>query len=159
MIGEGVGTHHDYERVFREAGPALFRALYAFTGGQRQLAEDAMAEAFALAIEHHGVRDPAAWIYRTALRLARREMDRERRSGPLEVDVAREPPEFHDLLGALRALSPNQRAAVVLRYEADLPVAEVARMMGLSAPTVRVHLHRARRRLRELLGSGEEQRV
>src|SRR6266511_970036 len=159
FIGERVATDHDYERVFREAGPALFRALYAFTGGQRQLAEDAMAEAFALAIEHHGVRDPAAWIYRTALRLARREMDRERRSGPLEVDVAREPPEFHDLLGALRALSPNQRAAVVLRYEADLPVKEVARMMGLSAPTVRVHLHRARRHLRELLGTEEEQRV
>jgi len=154
-----VATDHDYERVFREAGPALFRALYAFTGGQRQVAEDAMAEAFALAMEHQGIRDPAAWIYRTALRLARREIERQRRGSGTLGDIAQEPPEFHDLLRALRVLSPNQRAAVVLRYEADLSVAEVARMMGLTAPTVRVHLHRARRRLRELLGAEEEQRV
>jgi RNA polymerase sigma-70 factor (ECF subfamily) len=59
------------------------------------------------------------------------------------------------LVDALRALSPNQRAAVVLRYEADLPVGEIARRMGMSAATVRVHLHRGRNRLRELLGNEE----
>ena len=57
---------------------------------------------------------------------------------------------------ALRQLSPNQRAAIVLRYEADLPVDDVARRMGIAAPTVRVHLHRGRTRLRELLGSEED---
>jgi RNA polymerase sigma-70 factor (ECF subfamily) len=56
---------------------------------------------------------------------------------------------------ALRKLSPNQRAAVVLRFEADLPVDEVARRMGIASPTVRVHLHRGRARLRELLGAEE----
>ncbi|MGH2673487.1 MAG: RNA polymerase sigma factor, partial [Actinomycetota bacterium] len=59
------------------------------------------------------------------------------------------------LVDALRALSPNQRATVVLRYEADLPVGEIARRMGMSTATVRVHLHRGRNRLRELLGAGE----
>jgi len=42
---------------------------------------------------------------------------------------------------------------VVLRYEADLEVKDIATAMGTSAPVVRVHLFRARRRLRELLGS------
>jgi RNA polymerase sigma-70 factor (ECF subfamily) len=152
-----VATGHDYERIFREAGPALWRALYAFTGGQRQIAEDAMAEAFALAMAREGIRDPAAWIYRTALRLARREIERQRRTEDASAaDLAEEPAEFQDLLGALRTLSPNQRAAVVLRYEGDLPVAEVAELMGLSAATVRVHLFRARRRLREVLGTEDE---
>ena len=54
-------------------------------------------------------------------------------------------------MAALRQLSPNQRAAIVLRFEADLPIDEVAKRMGAAAPTVRVHLHRARKRLRELL--------
>jgi RNA polymerase sigma-70 factor (ECF subfamily) len=52
---------------------------------------------------------------------------------------------------ALRQLSPNQRAAIVLRHVVDLDVEEVARRMGVAVPTVRVHLHRARKRLRVLL--------
>ena len=59
------------------------------------------------------------------------------------------------LVPALRQLSPAQRAAVVLHYEADLPVQEVARRMGTSAGAVKVHLFRGRRRLRELLGEEE----
>jgi RNA polymerase sigma-70 factor, ECF subfamily len=56
---------------------------------------------------------------------------------------------------ALRRLSANQRAAIVLRHVLDLDVAEVARRMGIATPTVRVHLHRGRARLRELLGAEE----
>jgi RNA polymerase sigma factor (sigma-70 family) len=59
------------------------------------------------------------------------------------------------LVPALRQLSPAQRAAIVLHYEADLPVREVARRMGTSAGAVKVHLLRGRRRLRELLGDEE----
>jgi DNA-directed RNA polymerase specialized sigma24 family protein len=44
---------------------------------------------------------------------------------------------------------------VVLRHVLDLEVHEVAQRMGVAAPTVRVHLHRARGRLRELLGDEE----
>ncbi len=56
---------------------------------------------------------------------------------------------------ALRALSPKQRAAVILRYEADLATDEVAKRMGVSAATVRVHIHRGRAKLRALLGTEE----
>jgi RNA polymerase sigma-70 factor (ECF subfamily) len=153
-----VASEHDYERLFREAGPALGRAMYAVTGGRRHLAEDVIAEAFARAMEHRGVRDPLAWIYRTALCLATEELKRERRtSGELEIDLAEEPSEFRDLLRALRRLSPHQRAAVVLHYEADMPVREVSRLMGIAPATVRVHLHRARNRLRQLLAEGEHE--
>jgi RNA polymerase sigma factor (sigma-70 family) len=132
--------------------------MYAVTGGRRHLAEDVIAEAFARAMEHRGVRDPLAWIYRTALRLATQELKRERRtSGEREADLAEEPSDLEDLLRALRRLSPHQRAAVVLRYEADLSVREVGRLMGIAPATVRVHLHRARNRLRQLLAEGEHE--
>jgi RNA polymerase sigma-70 factor (ECF subfamily) len=65
------------------------------------------------------------------------------------------PPELTGLIDALRQLSPNQRAAIVLRHVLDLDIPEVARRMGIAAPTVRVHLHRGRKRLRELLGDEE----
>ncbi|MEO8423875.1 MAG: hypothetical protein ABI595_08180 [Actinomycetota bacterium] len=64
---------HDFERVFRDDGPGLWRAIYAYTGGRRDIADDAVAEAFARAIAHAGsIRDPIAWVYRTAFRIAAR---------------------------------------------------------------------------------------
>ena len=148
---------HDFERLFREDGPGLWRTIYAFTGGRRDLAEEAVAEAFARAIAHAGgIRDPLPWIYRTAFRLAAEELRRERRSRSEATEEVVDAPQVGDLMKALRQLSPNQRAAVVLRYEADLPVEEVARRMGTAAPTVRVHLHRARKRLRELLKDDDD---
>jgi len=53
---------------------------------------------------------------------------------------------------ALRELSPNQWAAIVLHYHAEQPVREVSRLMGSSVAAVKVHLYRGRRRLRALLG-------
>lgn len=61
-----------------------------------------------------------------------------------------------DLGPALRKLSPSQRAAAFLHYEADLPVREVARLMGTSVAAVRVHLMRGRRRLADLLGEHDD---
>jgi RNA polymerase sigma-70 factor (sigma-E family) len=50
---------------------------------------------------------------------------------------------------ALQALPQRQRAAVVLRYCADLPEAEVADLLGCSVGTVKTHTHRGLRALRK----------
>jgi RNA polymerase sigma-70 factor (ECF subfamily) len=149
-------TRHDFERVYREHGAGLFRAIYAYTGGRRDIADEVVAESFARAMEHDAdVREPVPYLYRTAFRLAARELRAERRRPVPEHDVPGDPPDVAGLLAALRRLSPNQRAAIVLRFEADLPVEDVARRMGISAVTVRVHIHRGRTKLRELLGADE----
>ena len=154
-----VGTNHDFDRVYREAGPGLWRALYAFTGGRRDVAEEALAEAFTRAVEHaERIRSPVPWVYRTAFRLARVELEREHRFGAKSTEASAYdaiPDDLEQLMQALRALSPNQRAAIVLRFEEGLSVSEVAARMGISSATVRVHVFRGRKRLRELLGSDE----
>jgi len=153
-----VREERDYEHLFRESAPALWRALYGFTGGRRQVAEDALAEAFARAIERdRGIRHPLPYLYRTAFRLASAELQRDRRRGNLSADLAAsEAPDLVDLIRALDTLPPKQRAAVILHDEEGYPAAEVARLMGVSPATVRVHLHRGRTRMRVLLGSEEE---
>jgi RNA polymerase sigma-70 factor (ECF subfamily) len=148
---------HDFDQLFREEGQGVYRTMYAFTAGRADIAEEATAEAFARAIARSStIREPLRWIYRVAFRLARDELQRERRAGGEVPESPAPAPELIGLMDALKRLSPNQRAAVVLRYVVDLDVPEVAQRMGVSAPTVRVHLHRARGRLRELLGAEDE---
>jgi RNA polymerase sigma-70 factor (ECF subfamily) len=146
----------NYEQVFRDAAPGLWRTIYAFTAGRRVVADDAVAEAFARALEQAGqIRDPVPWLYRTAFRLATEDLRRERREPEPAPGQATAPAGLGALVPALRQLSPAQRAAVVLHYEADLPVQEIARRMGTSVGAVKVHLFRGRHRLRELLGDEE----
>jgi RNA polymerase sigma factor (sigma-70 family) len=145
----------DLGALFGEQRDAVYRTIFAYTGGRRSIAEEATAEAFARAIAHEGsIRNPTAWVFRVAFNVANDELRQERRN-IVEQDVSFPGPELEGVMEALRRLSPKQRAAVVLRYVLDLETAEVARRMGTAQPTVRVHLHRARTRLRELLGDEE----
>ncbi len=51
----------------------------------------------------------------------------------------------------LEGLTPKQRSAFVLRDLQGFELREVAEILGCSAITVRVHLHHARREVRERL--------
>jgi len=140
------------ERVWREQGAKLWRSLVAFTGDP-DVATDAMAEAFAQALGRgDAVRDHDRWIWRASFRIAAGELKaRNRRSSELP-EVSYEMPEpAADLVRALAILTPSQRAAVALREYADLSTGDVARILGCSQATVRVHLAQARKRLRPLL--------
>jgi RNA polymerase sigma-70 factor (sigma-E family) len=59
------------------------------------------------------------------------------------------------LRGIVRALPPKQRAAVVLRYYADYPDAEIADALGCSQATVRSQISRALMTLRDTAAGGE----
>lgn len=155
-----MGAPHDFDAIYREAGARLWRSLYAYTAGREDIAHDAMAEAFARAIERAtSIRDPIPYLYRTAFRIAAAELRRRAPDETLPDVPVSEPVDRTDLLAALRHLSPGQRAAVYLHYQADLPVREVARLMGTSAAVVKVHLSQGRRRLRSLLADDLEDRA
>lgn len=98
---------------------------------------------------------PGGWVYTVALnqvrswmrrrRLERRHAERIGRADRAEQDPVTGPVEVDDALwDAVRALSPRARMAVALRYLADLPEDEVARLMGVTRGTVAATLHRAR---------------
>lgn len=74
-----------------------------------------------------------------------------RTSGSAPRDIYEVPHEASELFDALRRLSPNQRAAVVLHHYAGYPVKDIASMIGSTPPAVRVHLSVGRKRLRTLL--------
>ena len=53
-------------------------------------------------------------------------------------------------------LSPQQRAVLVLHVQEELPMSEVASVLGCAEATARVHLHRALSALRTRLGTKEK---
>jgi len=71
--------------------------------------------------------------------------------GPADLGEARAVAE--DVRKALAKLPVRQRTALVLRFFADLPEAEVADLMGCSAGTVKTHTHRGLQAMRRLISS------
>jgi RNA polymerase sigma-70 factor, ECF subfamily len=68
------------------------------------------------------------------------------------VQVAERPDALSDeLMRALGALDPDQRALIVMRHLLGYRSAELARMLDIPPGTVRTRLARALKRLRELL--------
>ncbi len=151
------------EALYRADADRLWRAVYAWAGDP-DIASDAVAEAYAQVI-HRGdaVRDPAAWTWRAAFRIAAGALKTRRSEGtratttadadsPTPADVHVDRYADPDLLAALRQLPDGQRAAVILFYFADLPIRQIADRLGSNSLAVRANLSRGRRRLRDLLG-------
>jgi RNA polymerase sigma-70 factor, ECF subfamily len=147
-----AGPLSEVERVYRARGPALWRAVLLFSG-DREIASDAVAEAFAQALRRgEEVRSVERWVWRTAFLVARGMLKERGNMGSEMPDPRYELPEGTvELLQLLRQLSARQRAVVVLHYYADYPIREVAGLLGSTTAAVGVHLNRARRRLRILL--------
>jgi RNA polymerase sigma-70 factor, ECF subfamily len=126
----------------------------------RALAEDVTIETLLTAFERGGsIRDEAslrAWLLRVATNKALSVRRSGRRLVDLSVvpdssvpgDLGVEAADRISLLGAIAALPIQMRAAVVLRYYADLPVDAVAAALGKSPNTIKAQLQVALDRLR-----------
>jgi RNA polymerase sigma factor (sigma-70 family) len=140
------------------SGP-VFRALLAGTL-DRSAAEDATAEAFARAFAHWAqVADhpnPRAWVLRVAWNyhasMWRRWDGRRVADTPPATPPAAEQWVDPDLIAAIAGLPYGQREVLVLAALGELRPAEIAKVLGKSASTVRGQLSRARTTLRRVLG-------
>ena len=110
------------------------------------------------------LRDPArfdAWSYRLLVRACYAEASRSRRWSPnihlLPVEEPAAPEglssvaDRDQLERGFRRLSIDHRAVVVLHHYLDLPLDEVAEVLGVPLGTVRSRLHHAMRGLRAAL--------
>jgi DNA-directed RNA polymerase specialized sigma24 family protein len=151
-LSEPESVERRLERVYREHGTRLWRSLF-LSCGSREVADDAVAEAFAQALRRgRALRDPAAWVWRAAFRIAAGELKERGRMTTFATEPVNGMPEpFVDLWRALALLPLNQRASVVLADYAGWSHREIAKALGSSASAVGVHVHRARKRLRDLL--------
>jgi RNA polymerase sigma-70 factor, ECF subfamily len=118
---------------------------------------DAVQEAFIAADRRWSsvsrLDDPAGWIRRVAVNRLLNERRNHTRRGRIlggvrpiqDVDLT---DDLLDLRHAFERLAPRVRASAALFYLADLPVDEVAELLGIPPGTVKSNLHEARRVLR-----------
>jgi RNA polymerase sigma factor (sigma-70 family) len=144
------------ERAYREHGPRIWRGVYAYSG-DAEIATDALAEAFAELLRRgDAVRDPVAWAWRAAFRIAAGELKERRRMTNDVPDRGTEMDEQAvDLVRALSRLTPKQREAFVLHHYAGYRVRDIARMLDSTPPAIKVHLSVGRKRLRRMLEDDE----
>jgi RNA polymerase sigma-70 factor (ECF subfamily) len=157
---------------------ALWGLCYRMTGSAAD-ADDIVQETFVRAMEHPPSRREGLrpWLVRVATNLSldhlRRRKRREYRGPWLPSPLPTQEEESFDMtliapsadspsarydmreslsfafLLALEALTPVQRAVLLLRDVLDYSTEETAAALNLSESNVKVHLHRARRRLEE----------
>jgi RNA polymerase sigma-70 factor (ECF subfamily) len=143
----------DVEALYRSEGARLWSAVRGYAGDPG-IADDAVAEAFAQLLRRgDAVRNPASWVWTATFRVAARELQQRRTTVPDPPETSYDPaPADQRVLAAVAQLSDRQRAAVILHYYADRPVKEIAELLSSTTAAVSVHLFRARKNLRDLLG-------
>lgn len=166
----------------REAASELIKAhqrsLYAYIfrlSGRADIAEDTVQEAFVRVLTNLHRFDPkyrfSTWLFTIAKRLfvnANQKLkpaydsdivgswrgNHEQPAEPFLREQDRNTART-SLDNALLELSETQREIIVLFHQLDWPIAIIAEHMGMPDGTIKSHLHRGRKRLREILSSND----
>ena len=167
----------EFGRFVAARGRSLCRAAYLLTGDW-QAGEDLVQEALARTYQRRNrLRDTSALepyarkvLITQFLTWRRRSWHRELPHGAMPDVPEPGPPstepgdgglgEVEDRSGlwpALRELSPQQRAVLVLRYYEDLTEADIAAALGCSPGAVKTHASRGLERLRRITAPRTEE--
>ena len=160
---------------FEYYADSVFKYLF-YLSGDSPLAEDLTGETFLRAIiAIDGFRGDASlktWLLRIARNLYLRRVKREKPMVSLEqlhavgqeIAINPQPSAETEVLRqeqqrmaqqAMLSLSENDRSILILSSIEKLPYREIAKVLNISVPAVKVRVHRARQRLAAILQSEE----
>jgi RNA polymerase sigma factor (sigma-70 family) len=150
-----------YEAQFDTLAAVAYRVAFRILGDReeaRDIAQESLARAYARWRRIERYAEP--WVARVAgnlaLGVARKQGRRLHSPRATSDDATRTVDDRRLLVDTLRDLPAGQRDTLLLRYVADLPEAEVARLLGCSIGTVKSQAHRALQRLRPELIDAED---
>jgi RNA polymerase sigma-70 factor (ECF subfamily) len=167
----------DFDEVVRLYRPRIFRFLIASLGDRdlaESLTQDCFLKAFNARNQFRGDSSLSTWLTRIALNLVRDHMRSRRirfwqktRDNALDlVDISDWVPDtavsaetaylqrerVKEIWKAVDQLSRQQRMVFLLRFVEELELAEIAETTGMNTSTVKSHLYRALRIVRERAG-------
>jgi RNA polymerase sigma-70 factor (ECF subfamily) len=168
-----AGSQSAFEQIVRRYQRPIISLIARMTGDwalAEDLAQETFVKAFRSLAAFDTTRRLSSWLFRIAHNTA---IDAMRRNRPAQAALAPgalafvdavpelattpepDPIEQRELGTALEAaiaeLRPDQRAAIVMRYENGLSFDEIGTVLGVPEVTARSHVHRARKELARLL--------
>jgi RNA polymerase sigma-70 factor (ECF subfamily) len=166
-----------FAALVEEHAPMVFRTLLRLLGrheGLDDLAQDCFLRLYRALPAFRGQAMISTYLYRIVVNVAQDELRRRHREERPLTSLADEAEDWGDRLRhpsrnaeelllerefadgverALGQLSAIQRTILVLYHQEERTYEQIAAVLGMPIGTVRTHLHRARARLRELIGS------
>ena len=168
----------EFEQLVREHQGMVFRTLARLTGSLERvddLAQEVFLRMFRALPSFRGEALVSTYLYRIAVNVAQDEWKRRRREDrplvsltddpeyPLEERLAdgganaheqMEEREFAGMVNEeLARLSTVERRVLVLYHQEERSYQQIAEVLAMPLGTVRTHLHRARKRLREAIAA------
>jgi RNA polymerase sigma factor (sigma-70 family) len=145
------------ETLFRAHATGLLRLAF-LSSGDRAVAEDVVQEAFLRFMDHVDAPEPGAelaYLRRTVFNLligrhrkatvARRHLRRDpAEASPATDSTAEQRATQQRVVEAVQRLPGRQRHCIILRLYGEATDGEIAEALGISAGSVKRHLHRAR---------------
>jgi RNA polymerase sigma factor (sigma-70 family) len=162
-----------FEQVVRDHQAMVFRTLLRLTGSRENvedLAQDVFLRLYKALPGFRGEALVSTYLYRITVNVAQDEWKRRRREDKPLVSISDDVSEWEDRLehpdpnaeeqleqrefaGAveeeMQRLSNVERAVLVLYHQEERTYEQISLALGLPIGTVRTHLHRGRKKLRE----------
>jgi len=163
-------NEQEFEKLFSEHRRMVYQSAYSVTGNKDD-AEDVLQTVFLKLIDRgrtlEFTTNPKGYLYRAAvneaLLLFRRRKQRaqsgedvETRANPAGDHIRGQENMRDRLLEAIGQLPPQQAEILLLWADHGYTDAEIAAMVGKARGAVAVTLHRARAKVKELMGFAEE---
>lgn len=155
---------NDYDVFYKKNKDGLFAYLYRMTGDY-YLAWDVVQESFARYLQRYKGNGYNRSLLYTIARNAAMDVFRKAKTIPYDSDVhgkSGENPEtqftdqqaYKALLKAIQQLPPLDRELIAFVAGGELSYRQIGKIMEISEENVKVKVHRARVRLKKILGSG-----
>lgn len=180
-----VSTDLSFEQVVREHQAMVFRTLYRLTGSREHLedlAQEVFLRLYRALPSFRGESLVSTYIYRIAVNVAQNEWKRRRRTDRPLVSISEKLSGWEDRLEhpernaeqqmeerefrlrveeQLQELSNVERTVLVLYHQEERSYEQIAAALNMPIGTIRTHLHRGRKKLRERLQqqTEEERRI
>lgn len=157
---------NDYGLFYKENKDRLYAYLLRMTG-ERQLALDLVQESFVRYLARYGRHEyNKALLYtigrnaaldafrRNAVTVLNTENYQDSGADPEQQIIVQE--KFNQAMSSIAKLAPLDRELISLVTTTDLNYQEIGRVLKISEANVKVRIHRARTKLRDMLASGGE---
>lgn len=168
-----MSTDLSFEQVVRDHQAMVFRTLLRLTGSRdnlEDLAQEVFLRLYKALPNFRGESLVTTYLYRITVNVAQDEWKRRRRSDRPLVSISDETSAWEERLEhpernaeqqleerefrlqvdeQLQRLSAVERSVLVLYHQEERSYEQIAEALGMPIGTVRTHLHRGRKRLRE----------